>query len=144
MEIILIFLWIILGFVAMAFWEAYMEGLYPWAGRQCGWTLKLGKRVSLTAYHFWLHVMFFFFLSLSMVINGWSTKLFGILLSAFIVGSTIEDFLWFVVNPYYSLKMFNPRDVYWYPWIGFGKFKVPLSYVLGILIAVASWYFLWR
>lgn len=144
MSILLTFLWVILGFAAMAFWEAYIEGLYPWAGRQCGWTLRLGKKWTLTAYHFWLNIMFLFFLSLPLVIYGWDLILFGILLSALMIGLIVEDFLWYIVNPYYSLRFFNENDANWYPWIGIGKAKIPFSYIVGIIIALLSWYFIWR
>ncbi len=139
-----IFTWVIAGFVGMAFWEAYIEGKYPWAGAQVGWNVKLTDRVTVTAYHFWIYVMLAFFLSLPLVVNGWSIELFGVILSAFAIGFIIEDFVWFLVNPFYSLRKFNEKDVYWYPWIGFGKFKIPLFYVVGVIVSISSWYFFWK
>ena len=44
MDILLIFAWVIAAFVAMAFWEAYIEGKHPWAGAGVGWKLKIGKK----------------------------------------------------------------------------------------------------
>jgi hypothetical protein len=128
----------------MSFWEAYIEGKHPWAGNQVGWKKQISKRISITAYHFWIDVMFFFFLTLPLVIYGWDLKLLGIIISASFIGFIIEDFCWFIINPYYSLKKFNKKDVYWYPWFKFGKIQIPVGYVIGIIISVLSWYFLWK
>jgi hypothetical protein len=88
--------------------------------------------------------MLFFLLTLPLIIYGWNAKLFGVILSAAAVGMIIEDFLWYVINPYFSLKKFNPEDAYWYPWAGIGKLKIPLCYIAGIAAALLSWYFLWK
>ena len=106
MNTISIFIWVILAFASTSFWEAYIEGKYPWASRQAGWSRKISKRVTLTAYHFWLLITFAFLLTLPLIVTGWNTKLFGIILSAASIGTIVEDFLWFVVNPYYSLHIF--------------------------------------
>ena len=140
MSTLTIFIWIILGFVAMSFWEAYAEGKYPWASRSVGWKIKITKRFTCTGYHTFLLIMITFFLTLPLIINGWNTKLFGIILSAASLGLVVEDFLWYVVNPVYSFKKFNPKDANHYPWIG----PVPVLYVIGIAISLFSWFFLWR
>lgn len=144
MNILLTFIWIILGFIAMSFWEAYIEGKYPWAGRQVGWKIKFSKRVTLTAYHFWIYIMFFFWFTVPLAMFGWNLKLFGVIVSAVAVGAVIEDFFWFIVNPFYSLKKFNEKDTYWYAWLKIGKIQIPVSYIVGAVIALLSWYFLWR
>ena len=46
MDILLIFAWVIAAFIAMAFWEAYIEGKHPWAGAGTTWKLKIGKKYS--------------------------------------------------------------------------------------------------
>jgi hypothetical protein len=144
METIFIFIWVIAAFVSWSFWEAYIEGKSPWAAKSCGWKLKIAKRVTLTAYHFWLNIMFIFFLTLPFIVSGWDKNLFGIILSAAAIGMLVEDFLWYVINPFFSLKKFNPKDAKWYPWVGIGKLKLPATYILGIIVALLSWYFLWR
>ena len=144
MNILLIFVWIILGFISMSFWEAYMEWKPPWAGNQVGWEKRITKNFSLTAYHFWIYIMFIFFLTLPFIINGWDLELLGIIISATAIGLIIEDFFWFIINPYYSLKKFNSKDVYWYPWIKLGRFEMPKSYLWGIIIALGSLGFLWK
>ena len=145
MNIALIFAWIWLAMIANGFWEAYAEGRNCWDKGKLGWKIRIGKRIFLTAYHFFLFcVMWPLMLTLPLVIYGWDTKVFGVLLSAYISGQIIEDFTWFVVNPKVKLKEFGPKFANYYPWIIMGKFKVPLLYVIGIALAMASWYFLWR
>ncbi len=81
---------------------------------------------------------------LPIIIYGFDKKIFGILVSAFSLGFTLEDFVYFIVNPYFGLKKFNSKIAKWYPWIKIGKIELPVSYIIGIGIAVLSWYFLWR
>lgn len=46
----------------------------------------------------------------------------------------LEDFLWFVFNPYYTLCKYNKEEVKWHTqWVG----AVPLHNVLGILALAA-------
>lgn len=144
MGTILVFVWVILASVSTSFWEAYIEGRHPWASRQVGWSRKISKRFTLTAYHFWLLVMFAFLLTLPFIANGWNARLFGIILSAAGLGIIVEDFLWFAINPYYSLKKFNSRDAKWYPWLNLGVIEVPALYIVSLAISLLSWYFLWK
>ena len=143
MNIPLIFLWVIFGFVSWSFWEAYIEGKNAWGKKQVGWKKKILGCYDLTAYHFWLNLMLFFFMTLPLIINGWNTRLFGVLISASALGFIIQDILWYVINPFYSLKKFNPKDANWYPWIKIGKFQIPRTYLMGFIIGILSWYFLW-
>ena len=140
METFLIFICIVLAFISMSFWEAYVEGSHPWAGR----SKKDHGRLKITAYHRGVYAMVFFFLLVPLIIAEFNLRLFGVIVSASALGFIVEDFLWFIINPYFSLKDFNSKKVYWYPWIKIGKFEIPFLYVIGILIFVLSWYFLWR
>ena len=108
-----------------------MEGKDAWAKRQVGWNFELGG-VQITAYHFWLTMMFIILLSLPLVVVGWDRHLFGVLLTAGLLGVVLEDFLWFVVNPYFGLKKWNPDDAPWYPWLRIGKVAIPLMYILSV------------
>jgi len=132
--------------IAMSFWEAYVEGRNPRNKRKLGWEIKLGKYFVLPSYHFFVFfVMWPLLLSLPLVIYGWNTRLFGILFSAYISGTLVEDFGWFVVNPEVKLKEFWTDFSDYYPWLKIkGKKIVPLGYIVGILISLLSWYLFWR
>lgn len=145
MNPLLIFTIVWAAMIANAFWESYVEGDNPWDRRKLGWKIKFGHKYCLPAYHFFLFlVMWPLLLSLPLFIYGWNTQLFGILLSAYMTGLILEDFLWFVVNPAVKLSQFNPDYAGYYPWIKIGNFQIPSFYIYELIAAVASWYFLWR
>ncbi|MFH1248651.1 MAG: hypothetical protein V1660_00675 [archaeon] len=126
-------------YIAIAFWEANMEGEFGWAARQCGWCIDF-KIWKLTAYHFWLWiVMVPLFLALPFVIFGFHNKMFGIVLAGYFFGAIVEDFTWFFVNPKVPFTKFNSKYVTWYPWIKFKNFEVPTFYVLYLLIGSIVW-----
>ena len=145
MRTILIFILVYAAMIAMSFWESRVEGRNAWDKGKLGWVIRFRKNLSIPAYHFFVFwIMWPLLLTLPFVIHGWNLKLFGILLSAYFSGMVLEDFMWFVVNPVVKFKEFNPEFAHYYPWIKIGKFQIPLFYVLGIIIAVLSWLFIWR
>ena len=122
-----------------------MEGRFPWDRRKLGWTLKLGKKFTLPAYHFWLFfVMWPLMLTLPFLIVGWNLKLFGVLLSAYLSGVVVEDFMWYVVNLEVKLAEFGPKFVTYHPWLRVGKIHLPMLYVTAITASVLVWFFVWR
>jgi hypothetical protein len=142
--IIILVIWASLA--AAGFWEAYVEGRNCWHNGKHGWKIKIGKYL-LTAYHFYLFWIMFPLLIfvLPLAVYGWNLRLFGILLSAYFSGIAIEDFCWFLANPVVKLKEFRTDFTDYYPWIKIdGKKIIPTGYIFGFLIAILSWYFLWR
>lgn len=146
MNITLIFAWIWGAMVATSFWETSVEGRNAWEKNKLGWKVKLGKYYFPTAYHFWVFwIMWPLLLTLPLVIYGWNLELFGVLVSAYFSGMVIEDFMWYVVNPVVRLKEFWSSFSDYQPFFKVGGKKIiPVGYVLGFLIAAASWWFLWR
>jgi hypothetical protein len=132
--------------VAMAFWEAYVEGRNEFDKKKLGWKIKFGKYTFITAYHFYVFVVMWpLLLSLPLIIYGWDFQLFGILISAYFSGQVIEDFMWYVVNPVVKFKERVTRFSDYYPWIKIGGIKiVPWCYIQNTVIALLSWYFIWR
>jgi hypothetical protein len=144
MNEILIMLWVLFGFIAMSFWESSAEGRKAWDKGKVGWKLKIGKYVLTTRYHLWVNVMIIMFIFLPLIVYGWNKRLFGILLSSYFLGFVLEDFFWYVLNPVVKLRELNTSFANYYPRIKIGKIKVPLFYFIGLILAVASWYFLWK
>ncbi len=147
MNNILIFTIIWLAMIAHSFWEASVEGKNAWDKNKYGWKIKFTKNLSLTRYHFWLFIIYLplLIIVLPLIVAGFSRQLFGILLSAYFSGLVIEDFFWFVVNTEISFKeSWNPNFVSYYPWIIIGKFRIPLLYIVGIVISFLCWFFLVR
>ena len=136
-------IWI--AMIAHAFWESSAEGPNAWGSRMYGWKWVFTKNISITRYHFWLFVIYMpiLIVVLPLVVAGFSKELFGVLAAAYFSGMVIEDFLWFIVNTEVKFKeAWNPKFANYYPWIVIGKFRIPLSYILGFGIAVLLWVFL--
>lgn len=126
-------------------WEAYVEGRNAWDRGKLGWRVRLGS-FTLTGYHFWLFwVMYPLLLALPFIFTGWNAALFGIILSAYVTGMILEDFTWYLVNPAVQFREWFTSFSDYYPWVKLGGRKImPTGYIFGILIAILSWYFLWR
>ena|SRR3989338_537867 len=144
-KIVLIFGWIYAAMIANSFWEAYVEGRFPWDRRKLGWKLRLGSKFVLPAYHFWLFlVMWPMVLTLPLVIYGWNLRLFEVIMSAYISGLVLEDFVYYIVNPAIKLSEFGPKFVTYHPWIKIGRINIPMMYVGALTVAVGLWFFGWR
>lgn len=132
----------------LAFLDFQVEGKYGWAAKLPCWRPKnpnsLIPRIyswfmegrPLTGYHIaffgvvlvFLHHPFFGGIS-------WSLSLELETISMFSLVMLFEDFLWFVWNPFYGLKRFNPQAIEWHKkWIG----PVPTGYPI---LATASFIF---
>ncbi len=143
MNTILIFIWIYAAMIATAFWEAYVEGRNAWDKGKYGWKFKIGN-VVITGYHFFLFgLMWPLMLTLPFIMFGWDSRLFGIIASAFFSGLVLEDIMWYVVNPKVKFKELNSSFASYHPRIKIGNIKIPISYFIGVLLALLSWWLLW-
>ena len=144
MNEILITLYVIIIFIALAFAEGYQEGRYGWAARSYGWRMKFFKRI-LTAYHFWMWVILIpLAIMLPLFIYDFNIKIFGALLVGYFLGSVVNDFAWYIVNPKVTLKDFNPKFANWYNWWAIFGFKIPDFYIFYPIIALVLWLLLVR
>lgn len=137
---VFVLLYIFAVYIAIAFWEANMEGKFGWAAKQCGWSVDL-RIWKLTAYHFWLwFVTVPMFLALPLVIFGFHEQLVAVIFAGYFFGAIVEDFTWFFVNPRFPFNKFSSKYVKWYPWLKIGKsFEVPIFYVLNLIIGSLIW-----
>ena len=91
----------------------------------------LGKK-PLTGYHVWLLIMFLFLFHSIYLFIPLSLKNETILMGLFFWYWIVEDFLWFVENPYYQLRNFKRGRIYWHKrWIGK---RIPVSYLISAII----------
>jgi len=142
---LLIFAWVYLAMTAIALWESHIEGRNAWGKGKLGWKVKI-LGFTLHAYHFYLFwVMIPIFLTLPFVIFGFDLRIFGIILSAYFSGTILEDFLWYVFNPVVKLREFYTPFSDYYPWIKIGGKKIiPVAYLINLILALLSWFFIWR
>ncbi|MEK6835617.1 MAG: hypothetical protein AABX55_01185 [Nanoarchaeota archaeon] len=139
---LLILGYILLIFVSIAFWEAYIEGKNGWASKSVGWRMKKNLIFikGITAYHFWSWIIMIpMFLALPLIIYGFDLKIFGILATGYFWGAILQDFLWFVVNPVFPFKDFNSKKVKWHRWFKIGKFEIPQGYIVYFLLGLIIW-----
>ncbi len=113
--------------------EIEIEGKNGWAENLPTWRIK--NRITklfwgeqpYTGYHFWFLMMIIVMSHFPIVLGldwSWSKEL--VVWAIFLIASVLEDFFWFILNPHYGIKKFNPIHAPWHDkWI----WKFPLLYV---------------
>jgi hypothetical protein len=134
---VLLFLWAF----GLAGIEIEIEGGVGWAERLPTWYLKrgltgriygivMGQR-PLTGYHVYAFTIPMLVLHLPYVMGvDWSVAAELRTIATYFVLAVIWDYLWFVLNPAYTVRRFRRGNVWWFevPWI----WRFPLDYPLGV------------
>jgi len=127
----ILFLVLLSFFVAKA--EINIEGKHGWAKKLPTWRIKnkftkifLGN-YPLTGYHFWIFSGFLLLFHLSFFLGlKWNISSELKTLSLFLFFALMEDFFWFIFNPFFGLKKFNKKNISWHGnWFGI----IPWSYL---------------
>jgi hypothetical protein len=125
--------------------EIEIEGGYGWAERLPTWYRKRGLvgrvygvamgRRPLTGYHVYAFTIPMLVLHLPFV-SGVEWTLAGELrtIATYFALAVVWDYLWFVLNPAYTVRRFERGRVWWFevPWI----WRFPLDYYLGVALSV--------
>jgi hypothetical protein len=139
------FLYLVAIVIAAFCWanlEIQIEGKNGWAAGLPTWKIDrhflldlfYGGR-PLTGYHVWAFLSVFFFFHLPFfVMQTWSFKLERMAVGGYALFWVMEDCFWFLLNPHFGLRKFNPQHVWWHKkWL----LNLPVDYwVLGTLSAV--------
>jgi hypothetical protein len=134
---LLLFLWAF----GLAGIEIEIEGGVGWAERLPTWYLKrgltgriygivMGQR-PLTGYHVYAFTIPMLILHLPYVMGvDWTVAGELRTIATYFVLAVVWDYLWFVLNPAYTVKRFRRGNVWWFevPWI----WRFPLDYYLGV------------
>ena len=138
---LLVFL-IFLAFI-LALWEIQIEGKDGWAAKspgwriEKGWVMKLTGGRPLTGFHFFMTVFLIAIVHLPLFFVPWTWRLESLLLGFYVGMIFVEDFLWFVLNPYYGIKNFRKGKIWWHKeWWG----PVPALYWILLAITVVLIY----
>lgn len=153
------FLFLILAFVSavfMALLEIQVEGSMGWAANLPTWrkTLPISvfgmfgyEKKPLTGYHLYLWLLLFVLPHFAFLFTSWDLKKEFYLLSFYTLFTTLEGILWFILNPAYGFKRFNPENVNWYHevWV----LGTPIEYWFRFLVGFIFYYLsysdrLWR
>lgn len=124
--------------ILLALLEIQTEGKYGWAEKLPTWRFNLklfdsipGLNGAFTGYHIYLFVSVLFLMHLPFMFMRWDIHSEAIILSAYMIITRWEDFLWFVLNPNFGLKKFKKEYIPWHEhWLGF----LPLQYYYSISI----------
>jgi hypothetical protein len=125
--------------------EIEIEGGYGWAERLPTWFRKRGLagrvygvamgRRPLTGYHVYALTIPLLVLHLPFV-AGVEWTLSGELrtIAIYFALAVVWDYLWFVLNPAYTVRRFERGRVWWFavPWI----WRFPLDYYVGVALSV--------
>lgn len=139
------FLFVFLAALLFAKLEIQIEGKHGWAENLPTWRvqkdwfkfLPAGKK-PLTGYHFYFWLLLFVIFHFVLLYTPWSIKLEFFILSSYVLTLWVEDFLWFVLNPYYGIRKFNKKNISWHKkWLGI----FPLQYYFYLLIWSLLFYF---
>jgi len=117
-----IFLLVLAG--CHALWEIEIEGSDGWAcklptwRRNPIWRVLLGGK-PLTGYHFWMFIMLGLGFHSPYFFTVWSISSECLTFATLFTYLVVEDILWFILNPAYTLSKFISRDVSWHrDWFG--------------------------
>jgi hypothetical protein len=125
--------------------EIEIEGGYGWAERLPTWfrsrglvrrtygTLMGGR--PLTGYHVYAFTIPMLVLHLPFVYGyDWTLSRELTIVGTYFALAVVWDYLWFVLNPAYTVKRFQRGNVWWFevPWI----WRFPLDYYVGIALSI--------
>jgi hypothetical protein len=129
---------ILLSFL-LALWEIQIEGKDGWAANSPGWRIEKGWLVKIsggrpiTGYHVFMTLFLIAIIHLPLFFISWSWRLESLLIGFYLGMLLVEDFLWFVLNPYYGIKSFRKGKIWWHKrWLG----PVPVFYWILMIFAV--------
>ena len=141
MKILALFFLILFASCALAALEIQIEGKHGWAAKLPTFRLKkkMGEK-PITGYHIFIILFTLIIFHFPLFFTFWSWKKEALILGAFIFMWTLEDLLWFVLNPHYGLAKFNKnnKDIWWHKsWLlGLPSFYWILLPLAAILITL--------
>jgi hypothetical protein len=138
--IIRYFIFCLISSILLSLLEIQIEGKNGWAEKLPTWRINLkifnilpGLQKPLTGYHVYFFGSIFFIMHIPFLFMRWDIYTEIILISAYMLITRWEDFLWFVFNPNYGLKKFHKEHISWHPdWFG----PIPTQYIYSFIIWV--------
>ncbi len=120
-----------------AMFEIQVEGKDGWAKNLPAWkvhnrvTRILFGRQPLTGYHFWFVMTLLCFLQAPFFVGiQFSIWLELQIIAIFWFAVLVEDFLWFVLNPYFGIRKFKKGKIEWHESWFLGVPKIYFNYLL--------------
>jgi hypothetical protein len=128
--------------VVLAKMEIQIEGVDGFAAKlptwkiENKWTKLFYSGRPLTGYHLYLMLFEFLMIQLPFIVFfTWSLQRELLAISFLIFLWVIEDFIWFILNPAFSLKKFKPEYIWWHKkWLWFMPRDYWVELTLGIIL----------
>jgi hypothetical protein len=143
MVIVFLAFMVFLSFI-LALLEIQIEGKDGWASKipswriEKGWLMRLTGGLPITGYHLFMTLFLITIVHLPLFFVPWNWQLESLLLGFYVGMVFLEDFLWFVLNPYYGIKSFRKGKIWWHKqWWG----PVPALYWFLLIIVIVLIYF---
>jgi hypothetical protein len=136
--------------LVLAYLETQIEGKDGWAANLPTWrynaVVKQAKHLvhaslqhryrgkHLTGYHLAMFTLVILVLHMPLVYGyPFTFHNYSLLWSIYFLLIVMWDFLWFVINPFYSMGNFNKKKIWWHTlWIG----RVPTDYIVGVALSL--------
>jgi hypothetical protein len=129
--------------------EIQIEGKNGWAKELPTWRIYpkntpkiisslFAKDRPLTGYHTYLFSFIFLIAHFWILTTKWNFKTELLTLAFFAGFTTIEDFLWFVLNPNFGISKFNSKHI---PWHSTWFLYLPVSYYPVIILTFLLYFF---
>lgn len=140
--ILKIFIWMFILALCHAFQETQIEGKNGWARhlptfRIDAFLTKLLIGKEITGYHIFLLLMYITIFHGVFLFEPWSWQRESLIFGYFSLYFVLEDFLFFIVNPHYTLKSFKKGKIEWHKrWV----WGLPYSYWWGLIVGIGLLY----
>lgn len=147
MDTAIFFIFLFLTSFSFAKLEIEIEGRNGWAENLPTWKLPkdnwlnkiLGGR-TITGYHLWTHIYILLLAHLVFSFVPFSWNIEFKILSFLILFWVLEDFLWFVLNPSFSIKKFKKEFIPWHAknWFLFAPVEYFIFVPVGVILYFIS------
>jgi hypothetical protein len=144
MSHLIFFLFVFACAFSFAKLEINIEGVNGWASKLPTWrktiNLPILRNHEMTGYHFWQFVCFLpLVIHLPFLFLPWSFAVEAKILAFYLLMTSLEDFLWFVLNPAYGIKTYTPNGAKWHKkWILFLPVEIWITSICGAVLYYLS------
>ncbi len=146
LAIVLFVVAVLVAATVLALLEIQIEGRSGWAAElptwrvENRWTRIFNNGKALTGYHFFLNLLLLTLLNVPFLLGEAFSVTLELRIIAFVLLLwTVEDFLWFVLNPAYGIKRFKKERIPWHTeWWGIAPREYWILVPIGIILYVLS------
>lgn len=118
MDTMMYFTFVFAAAIIWALLEIQIEGENGWAGKLPTWRFIINVKYfwqnEITGYHVFLMIFIILLLHTPFLYVPWSIFLEMQIVAFYLLVNTLEDFLWFILNPAFGLSKFDKEHIPWH------------------------------